>query len=131
MHRRKRTQFWGKDKNDDYLIRQIIAGEKTATCCPAKFFNEPEGSFHDGGFEIDDIVEVYDLNGIMRCLIRINAIYETTLGDPPEELWKGECCSDASEFVAEHFACWKELNVSEATKITATHFQLVETVNAP
>jgi uncharacterized protein YhfF len=130
MNRNKRTQFWGEDENDDHLILQIINRDKTATCCPAEFFNVPEGNFHDGGFEIGDLVDVYDLNEILRCVIRINDIYQTTLGNVPDKLWHGEYCTSAEEFLDEHFNCWKELNVSQSTKITATHFELHEVIYA-
>jgi uncharacterized protein YhfF len=61
MNRRKRTQFWGRDENDDRLILQILDGTKTATACPAIEYFEPDGEFEDGGYEVGDIVEVYDL----------------------------------------------------------------------
>ncbi len=124
MDRLKRAQFWGEDENDDHLILQIIDGSKTATCCPSEFFHTPEGGFHDGGYEISDDVEVYDLKENLRCIIKITDIYETTLGNVPAKLWQGECCESGREFLDEHYQCWQELNVSEDTPITASHFKL-------
>lgn len=129
MTRNKRTQFWGDDENDDHLILQIINGTKTATCCPSQFFNVSEGDFHDGGFEVGDTVGVYDLKENLRCQITITDVYETTLGRVPEKLWQGEYCRNEEEFLIEHFKCWKELNVSKNTKITATHFKLNKVIN--
>ena len=126
MTKNRKAQFWGEDKNDDHLVLQIIDGKKTATCCPTQYFDQADGKFHDGGYNIGDLVEVYDLKGNLRCLIKINEKYETTLGDFPDMLWQGECCKNAKEFQDEHFKCWKQLNVTKNTKITATHFELLK-----
>jgi uncharacterized protein YhfF len=68
----KRTKFWGADENDDRLIRQIVAGKKTATACPSEVYHLPDGEFEDGGFEAGDLVEVYDLKNTLRCIIRMS-----------------------------------------------------------
>lgn len=70
MNRLKRTQFWGEDENDDRLVRQIIAGHKTATACPAAEYYLPDGDYEDGGFEVGGEVEVYDLKKQLRCIMR-------------------------------------------------------------
>lgn len=61
MNRLKNTQYLDKDENDDRLIKQIITGHKTATACPAEKYYLPGGEYEDGGFEVGDKIEVYDL----------------------------------------------------------------------
>lgn len=126
--RMPKTRFWGANLDDDRLVRQILRGEKTATCCPSRYFGAAEGDYRDGGYAVGDLVAVYDLRERLRCIIEITAIYETVLGDPPEELWRGEGNDSADEFVREHFACWKDLDVSAETRVTATHFILREVI---
>jgi uncharacterized protein YhfF len=126
MERLKRTQFWGKDENDDRLILQIIAGKKTATVCPSEIYSLPEGDYEDGGFVKGDIVEVYDLKERLRCIIKITEVYETAFGDIPEKLWKGECNNSEEEFKDDHISCWSEYSVTDGFRITANHFELVE-----
>lgn len=130
MARLKRTQFWGEDENDDRLIRQILAGKKTATACPASIYFEPDGEYEDGGFEVGDLVEVYDLKGNLRCIIRITEYYNTDFGSIPEKLWRGECNSSAEEFQKDHIYCWPEYNVTSEFKIAVNHFELIETIKA-
>jgi len=106
MDRRKRTQFWGENKDDDRLICQILEGEKTATACPAHLYYLSDGDYDDGGYEKGDIVEVYDLKERLRCLIQITEVYEARFGEIPERLWKGENNSNAQEFKRDHLSCW-------------------------
>lgn len=47
MERRKRQQFWGKDEDDDSLVRNVIAGRKTATASVASEYGIPYGEFGD------------------------------------------------------------------------------------
>jgi len=126
--RLKRTQFWGADENDDRLIRQIIAGKKTATACPTEVYHLPDGEFEDGGFEAGDLVEVYDLKKTLRCIIRITEVYETEFGSIPDKLWLGECNSSANEFRSDHISCWPEYEITDQFLITVNHFELVEVV---
>ena len=130
MNRRKRTQFWGKDENDDFLVRQIIRGEKTATACPAHLYQVPDGDYDDGGYEEGDIVEVYDLQERLRCLIQITEVYETKFGEIPEKLWRGERNENATEFQKEHIACWSEFDISNEFQIVANHFRLLKVIHA-
>ena len=127
MSRLKRTQFWGENEDDDRLIRQIIEGRKTATACPAEVYFLPDGDYEDGGFEVGDLVEVYDLRKQLRCIIRITEYYNTTFGDIPEKLWKGEGNSSAEEFKKNHLKCWSEYKVTDDFGIAVNHFELVET----
>ena len=130
MNRRKRTQFWGKNENDDFLIRQIIRGEKTATASPAHLYQAPDGNYDDGGYEEGDIVDVYDLKERLRCVIQITEVYETKFGEIPEKLWKGECNESAREFQKEHLACWSEFGITSEFSIIANHFKLLEVIRA-
>ncbi len=43
-------QFWGKDENDDSLVKEIERGEKTATVCKADEYHLSEGDYDDGGW---------------------------------------------------------------------------------
>ena len=43
----KRTQFWDEEDNDGRLVRQIIAGHKTATACPAAEYYLSDGDYED------------------------------------------------------------------------------------
>lgn len=128
MSRLKRTQFWGEDENDDRLILQIIAGEKTATACPAETYFEPDGEYEDGGFQVGDLVEVYDLKANLRCVIRITEYYTTNFGSIPDKLWQGECNSSAEEFQSDHRYCWTEHNVTDEFLIAVNHFELVQVI---
>lgn len=86
MNRPKRIQFWGEDENDDRLVMEIIKGKKTATVSKADEFYESDGDFDDGGLEVSDIVDVYDLQQRLRCRIRITEVYPVLFGDIPERL---------------------------------------------
>jgi uncharacterized protein YhfF len=50
MNRLKRMQFWGRAPEDNHLVREILAGEKTATVAPADTYPLAEGPFDDGGW---------------------------------------------------------------------------------
>ena len=127
MHkdRRKRMQFWGRDREDDSLVRDVLAGEKTATACPADTYHLPEGAFDDGGWEAGDLVEVYDLKECLRCIVRITDVYRFTFGDIPERLWRGEACQDADHFREAHRICWPDIDLTDGFELMATHFELV------
>ncbi len=127
MDRLKRTQFWGMDENDDRLIVEIIEGQKTATACPADEYDLPDGEYEDGGFEVGDIVEVYDLKKRRRCLIKITEVYSTTFGNIPEKLWKGEGNISAEEFQADHRFCWSEYKINDDFEMMINHFELLKT----
>lgn len=126
MKRLKRTQFWRRDEDDDRLILQILDGTKTATACPACEYFEPDGEFEDGGFEVGDVVEVYDLRGRFRCLIKITEYYTTEFGSIPEKLWRGEGNTSEEEFREDHIFFWPEHEVTDDFQIAVNHFELVE-----
>lgn len=129
MHRRKRTQFWGAHADDDHLVREIISGRKTATVCPADEYFTPAGEFDDGGMAVGELVEVYDLRGRLRCVIRITEVYAVKFGDIPEGLWRGEHCASAEEFRAAHRRAWPTLPLTDDFGLIATHFELAEVVS--
>lgn len=123
---RKRIQFWGVDEHDDHLVREILRGEKTATACKADEYHLPEGEFDTGGWEVGDIVEVYDLQNRLRCLVRVTEVYTTTFGDIPEKLWRAEVCRNADHFRDAHRLCWPDYDLTDDFELAAVHFTLVE-----
>ena len=128
MHKPKRMQFWGEDENDDSLVVEILEEKKTATACKADEYYEPEGEFDDGGWDMGDLVDVYDLKQQLRCRIRITEIYPVLFGDIPEKLWKGEACRSAEHFQEAHRHCWPEYDLADDFELMATHFELIEVV---
>lgn len=129
MSRMKRTQFWGIDENDDRLVQHIIEGRKTATACPATEYNLSAGDFDDGGYEVGDIVEVYDLKKKFRCTIKITEVYSTKFGNIPDKLWIGECNSSADEFREDHRSCWSKYEIDDDFEMMINHFELVEIIS--
>jgi uncharacterized protein YhfF len=124
MHRRKRTQFWGAHEEDDRLILQIISGHKTATVCKADEYYTAMGEFDDGCMEVGDLIDVHDLKGRLRCVIKITDVYPVKFGDIPEKLWRGECCTSAEHFREDHRACWPQYALTDDFEMMATHFEL-------
>jgi len=128
MKRRKRTQFWGRDETDDSLVREIIAGHKTATVDIASEYHKSYGEFDDGGMAQGDTVDVYDLRGQLRCVIRVTEVYTVRFGDIPEKLWRGEACDSAEHFRQVHRGVWPDADLTADFELIATHFELVEVV---
>jgi uncharacterized protein YhfF len=128
MNRIKRMQFWGEDENDDSLVLEIIRGIKTATVSSAENYYEAGGEFDDGGWEIGDLVDVYDLKQQLRCRIRITEVYPVKFGEIPEKLWKGEACQSAIHFQEVHRSCWPHYQLTDGFELIATHFELVEII---
>ncbi|WP_395749393.1 ASCH domain-containing protein [Prosthecobacter sp.] len=129
MHRLKRTQFWGRDQDDDRLLHQVFDGHKTATADLAKNWHIPIGDYDDGGYVAGDIVEVYDRRGTLRCHIRITEVYQTPFGSIPEKLWRGEACTSAEDFRRDHESCWSDEKPTDETPIIGCHFELISVVN--
>lgn len=125
MNRRKRTQFWGADENDDSLLIEILEGQKTATVCKADEYTLSYGEFDDGDLQVGDLVDVYDLRGNPRALIRVTEVYPVKFGDIPEKLWRGEVCRDAEHFREAHRRCWPDYDLTDDFEMMATHFELV------
>lgn len=126
MARLKRTQSWGVDENDDLLVRQILDRVKTATACPAEEYYLSGGDCEDGGFEVGDLVEVYDLKQQLRCIIKITEVYSAKFGSIPEKLWRGEGDGSADQFRRNHRACWPHLTIDDDFEMIINHFELVE-----
>jgi uncharacterized protein YhfF len=83
----KTCHFWGRDKDDDHLIRQVLSGKKTVTCSlAALYYNDPEDEPTVPG----DRVAVIDGRGRRRCTIRIDRVYEIPFGEVTAEIVKGE-----------------------------------------
>ena len=126
MTRRKRTQFWGKDENDDSLVMEILAGHKTATVDIATEYYKSHGEFDDGGMAEGELIDVYDLQERLRCVIRVTEVYPVKFGDIPEKLWRGEVCNSAEHFREIHRAVWPDENLTDDFELIATHFELVD-----
>jgi uncharacterized protein YhfF len=122
----KRMQFWGRTPDDDSLVVEVLQGEKTATVCKADEYHLPEGEYDDGGWQIGDLVEVYDLRGQPRCMIRVTDVYRVRFGDIPERLWRAEVCRSAEHFRDAHRFCWPDYDLTDDFEMMATHFELVE-----
>ena len=123
---RKRMQFWGANDDDDHLVREVLRGEKTATVCKADTYALPEGAYDTGDWQVGDLVDVYDLHGVRRCVIEITEVTNVRFGDVPERLWRGEACRDAEHFREAHRLCWPEYDLTPEFEMTATYFRLVE-----
>jgi len=119
-------QFWGSSPEDDSLVVQVLEGKKSATCCKADEYDLPDGEYDDGGGQVGDLVEVYDLQERLRCVVRITDVYPVRFGDIPEKLWKAEACESAEHFREAHRACWPEYDLTDDFEMMATHFELVE-----
>jgi len=126
MTRLKRMQFWGAHPGDDHLVREALAGLKTATVCKADEYHLPEGEFDDGGWEVGELVEVYDPGGRLRCTVRITEVYSVRFGAIPEKLWKAEVCTSAEHFRLAHRECWPTYHLSDDFEMMAVHFELEE-----
>jgi len=124
-NRPKRIQFWGEDEHDDSLVLEILEGKKTATVTKADEFYESDGEFDDGGLEVGDAVDVFDLQQRLRCRIRITEVYSVRFGDIPEKLWRGEACRSAGHFQEAHRHCWPDYDLNDDFEMIATHFELV------
>lgn len=129
MDRLKRIQFWGEDGDDDSFVVEIMEGKKTATVCKADEYYESDGEYDDGGLEVGDLVDVYDLRQNLRCRIRVTEVYPVLFGDIPEKLWRGEVCQSAEHFQEAHRHCWPNYNLTDDFAMVATHFELVEIIN--
>ena len=126
LDRIKRMQFWGENENDDSLIIEIIEKKKSATVSSAEKYFETEGEYDDGGWEVGDLVDVYDLKKQKRCQIRITEVYPVLFGNIPEKLWKEEGCISAEHFQEIHRSCWPNYNLNDDFQLIANHFELVE-----
>jgi uncharacterized protein YhfF len=125
LTRRKRTQFWGAHEEDDSLILEVMSGAKTATVCKADEHYIAMNEFDDGCMAVGDLVDVFDLKGRLRCVIRVTDVYPVRFGEIPEKLWRGECCHSAEHFREVHRQCWPQYALTDDFEMMATHFELV------
>lgn len=121
-------QFWGRDMDDDYLVREVLDGLKTATVCRADEYHLPEGDYDDGDWQVGDIVEIYDLQERLRCIVEITEVYPVAFAEIPEKLWRAEACASAEHFQEAHRECWPDYALTDDFMLMATHFCLVEIV---
>ena len=107
------------------LVRQIIDGEKTATCCPRSDY-EPEELAEVVG-SVGEVVDVRDGDGETRCRVRMLAVYETTFGLPAPGLVAGEGNGvDANAFRRDHVDAWAEDMAAEGRPLTDDTILVVE-----
>ncbi len=116
------------------LIREVIEGEKTATCAPRSDYTEEE--LAEVVAAAGEIVDVVDENDEPRCRVRMVSVYETTFGLPAPGVVRGEGFGDDSEaFRQDHREAWagemeEEGNpLSDETVLVVEEFELVETLN--
>lgn len=126
MNRRKRLTFWSANEDDDSLVRTVISGRKTATAAVASEYNLPYGEYGDGGYEVGDVVEVYDPKQRLRCLIEIVDVHPIKFGDVPEKVWRGETFSSADEFRECHVRCMPDYELHDDFEFMIVHFRLIE-----
>jgi uncharacterized protein YhfF len=116
------------------LIREIIDGEKTATCAPRSDYTEEE--LAEVVASQGQVVDVVDEHDNPRCRVRMVAVYETTLGLPAPGVVSGEGFEDAEAFRRDHREAWTaEMEVegnplSDETVLVVEEFELVEVLDA-
>lgn len=131
MNRRKRLTFWGAHEDDDSLVRNVIAGKKTATAAVASEYNDSYGEYGDGGYEVGDVVEVYDPKRRLRCLIKITEVYPIRFESIPERVWREEAFNSEEEFKECHIKCMPGYDLQDDFEFMIIHFRLVEAYEDP
>ena len=130
MTRIKRLTFWGADDDDDSLVRAVIAGHKTVTADLVADYYAGYGELGDGAYVAGDLIEVRDLRGRQRCLIRATRVEIIRFGHIPEPVWRGEGFASAREFQEVHVRCLPQYDLHEDVEFVALHFELVEVIQA-
>ena len=117
------------------LIREVIEGEKTATCAPRSDYTDEE--LAEVVSSRGQVVDVVDEDDNPRCRVRMLAVYETTFGLPAPGVVRGEGFGDEAEaFRQDHRAAWAEEMeeegnpLSDGTVLVVEEFELVEVVEA-
>ena len=117
------------------LIREVIEGEKTATCAPRSDYTEAE--LAEVVASRGEVVDVVDEDDNPRCRVRMVAVYETTFGLPAPGVVRGEGFGeDAEAFRRDHREAWAEEMeeegnpLSDDTILVVEEFELVEVVDA-
>ena len=131
-----RLEFGWEDDGGlgERLIREVIDGDKTATCAPRSDYTEEELAEVVGS--VGEVVDVVDADDVPRCRVRMLAVYETTFGLPAPGVVRGEGFDDAEAFRDDHRDAWAEEMeeegnpLSDDTILVVEEFELVEVVNA-
>ena len=126
MTTRKKLTFWGAHENVDSLVREVIAGRKTVTADTVEDYYQGYGDLGEGGYVADDIIDVFDLKGRLRCTIRATEVRVIRFGAIPEDVWRGETFSSAQEFQEVHRRCLPHLDLHDAFEFVTLHFELVD-----
>jgi uncharacterized protein YhfF len=115
------------------LIREVIDGEKSATCAPRSDYTLEELAEVVGA--VGEVVDVVDADDNPRCRVRMLAVYETTFGLPAPGVVRGEGFGeDAEAFRQDHRDAWAEEMeeegnpLSDDTILVVEEFELVEVV---
>lgn len=110
------------------LVRQILDGQKTATC-GFKIDYTPD--------ELDEILtgegELYAASSCgcpPRCVIRVTEVYETPFGNPGSRLVEGEGDgTDVAKFQEDHSVAWTVTHgdqpLSDSEPLIVELFELV------
>ena len=102
IHERKDSYGWDGDGGlGERLIRRIIDGTKTPTCCPK--FSMTEAELAESHANVGKVVTITNKDGVPRCNVRVLECFETTFGDPAPRLLEGEG-STRAEFHENHRA---------------------------
>jgi len=126
--RRKRLTFRGADEHDDPLPRSVVAGRKTVTADTVEAYYQPYGDYGDGSYAPGDLIEVYDQQRRLRCIVRATKVYNIRFGDVPEEVWRGETFASAEDFREVHVRALAPLVLHDDFELVTLHFELVEVV---
>jgi len=129
MYRHKRLTFWGADDQDDSLVREVIAGHKTVTADAVADYYAGYGELGDGGYAAGDLIEVFDLQGRLRCRIRATKVETIRFGHIPEPVWCGEGFASAREFQEVHIRCLPQYQLHDDFEFVALHFALVDVLH--
>lgn len=130
MTARKKLTFYGVDQDDDSLPRAVIAGRKTVTADTVEDYYRGYGEWGDGGYVPGDLIEVFDLRGRPRCLIRATKVVNIRFGEIPEEVWRGEDFDNAEAFRECHRTALAHLDLHDDFELVTLHFELVEVIDA-
>ncbi len=125
IHEDKYHYGWDEDNGiGERLIRQIIAGTKTATCAPMVSYtpDELEGTYALVG----KVCTVTDRFGTPRCNVRHLEVFETTFGNPDPRLVRGEGDrDDVEKFKRDHNKAWNGM-ATEGSPLTDDTILIVE-----
>lgn len=132
MHERPARMMsfgWEGDNGvGEMLIRQIIAGEKWATCGFREAYEPWElKEVRDG---VGKLCAVVDRTARWRCTIRITDAFECTFGDPDPRLVAGEGDGDdVAKFQHDHRIAWmadfEDMPLTDDALLVVELFELV------